>query len=424
MRLRLFATLAISLGLLTVTACGGGGGGGGGGGSTSTLSGRIVTRNGSTANLGGVSVTFVRTGQTVTSNANGSFGFGSVPTGTIALRVNDPSLSMATIETLGNDDPPGDDNGDDGNDDSFDDGDDNDTGDDDFDLPGGDDGESIEVFISVDGGVITSVQVSRSSSDDRESESRLTRVVTSDDGDVEGEASLESRTDRQKLKVEAEHLTSGRSIRAVVICDGIEESLGDKTVNAFGEAEWEIATNDGGVLPHGAATVEDLVGCAVEVRDATNGTVLLVGTFESVPASSDDDDGDGDDDDGGTERLRGRAVLTKAVGVAGKAYCEIERRTDGGTRNEFKVEVENQTAGLVVQVWVANPVGGALTNVGSLTIGALGEGELELQSQDGDAMPFAVTDVTTLSGQAIELRNASGGAVLYSGTVPTAVVED
>ena len=132
----------------------------------------------------------------------------------------------------------------------------------------------------------------------------------------------------------------------------------------------------------------------------------------------------GNDDGGGTERLRGRAVLAKAVGVAGKAYCEIERRTDGGTRNEFKVEVENQTVGLVVQIWVADPVGGALTNVGSLTIGAQGEGQLELQSQDGDSMPFGVTDVTTLSGLAIELRNASGGAVLYSGTGPTAVVED
>lgn len=423
MRLRLLATLAISLGLLSATACGGGGGGGGGG-STSTLSGRIVTRNGSTSNLGGISVTFLRTGQTVTSNANGSFGFGTVPTGTVALKVTDPALSMATVQTLGNDDPPGDDNGDDGNDDSFDDGDDNDTGDDDCDVPGGDDGESIEVFISVDNGVITSVQVSRSSSDDRESESHLTRAATSDDLDVTGEASLESRTDRQKLKVEAEHLTSGRSVRAVVICDGIEESLGDRTASAFGKAEWEIATNDGGVLPHGAATVEDLVGCSVEVRDATNGTVLLFGTFESVPASSDDEDGDGNDDGGGTERLRGRAVLAKAVGVAGKAYCEIERRTDGGTRNEFKVEVENQTVGLVVEVWVANPVGGALTNVGSLTIGAQGEGQLELQSQDGDSMPFGVTDVTTLSGLPLELRNASGGAVLYSGTVPTAVAED
>ncbi len=141
--------------------------------------------------------------------------------------------------------------------------------------------------------MITSVQVSRSSSDDRESESHLTRAPTSDDADVEGEASLESRTDRQKLKVEAEHLTSGRSVRAVVICDGLEESLGDRTASAFGKAEWEIATNDGGVLPHGAATVEDLVGCSVEVRDATNGTVLLYGAFESVPASSDDDDGDG-----------------------------------------------------------------------------------------------------------------------------------
>lgn len=424
MRFRWLPTFALSFALLSTAACGGGGGGGGTPTGTSALSGRIVTRNGTTSNLGGVQVTFLRTGETATSDANGTFAFGSIPTGTIALSVNDPSIAMARVLAAGLDDAPGDDNGDDGNDDDFDDGDDNDTGDDDCDIPGGDDGESIEVFISVDGGVITSVQVSRSSSDDRESESHLTRADTSDDLDVEGEASLESRTDRQKLKVEAEHLTVGRSIRAVVICDGVEESLGDRTVDASGEVEWEVATNDGGVLPHGATTVEDLVGCDVEVRDAVSGTVLLYGSFESVPASSDDDDGDGEDDDGGDERMRGRALLTGASGVAGKAYCEIERRTDGETRDEFKVEVEDQTPGLVVEVWVANPVGGALTNVGSLTIGAFGEGELELESQDGDAMPFGVTDVTTLTGLAVELRNAADSAVLFTGTVPTAVVED
>lgn len=434
-----FSILFLATTVLVAAGCGGGGGGGGGtSAGTATLSGRVVQRNGTTSNLSGVVITLVGFGSDTTSS-DGTFAFGTVPAGTMVLRVNDPlaaRVAAATVRTagIGGDDDDGqvddgddidDDNGDDADDDSSDDGDDNDTGDDDCDVAEVRDGENVEVRISVDDGVITSIDVCRSGEDDRESEARLARTEDAPLG-VEGKVEAESRTDRERLEIEAEHFASGASLRAVVICEGVEEDLGLRTADLEGEAEWEIATNDGGVLPHGATTVADLVGCTVEVRDGTTGTTYLRGEIRELPPSADDDDGDGsDDDDGGEEgdRLRGRSFLARSTATSGESHCEIERRTDEGVRNEFKVEIEGYASVVTVQVWLADG-GGVLTNVGSFSVNAEGYGELELESQDGDAMPFGVTDVTTLSGRAIELRDASGGAVLFAGTVPTAVAVD
>ena len=434
---RTISILFFAATLLVGAGCGGGGGGGGGGSAgTATLSGRVITRNGTTSNLGGVGITLVGVGSDTTSS-DGTFAFGLVPAGTLVLRINDPlaaRVAAATVRTAaegGDDDQVDDgddiddDNGDASDDDFSDDGDDNDTGDDDMDVAEVRDGESVEVRISVENGVITSVEVARSGSDDRECESRMLRTDDAPLG-VEGKVEAESRTDRERLKVEAEHFTSGASLEAVVICEGVEESLGLRTANVEGEAKWEIATNDGGVLPHGATTVAELVGCTVEVRDGTTGTAYLRGEIREIPATADDHDGDGeDDDDGGSEgdRLRGRSFLARVTATSGESHCEIERRTDEGTRNEFKVEVEGYASAVSVQVWLADG-GGVLTQVGTFSVNAEGFGKWELESQDGDTMPFGVTDVTTLSGRAIELRNASGGAVLFGGTVPTAVTID
>ena len=62
-----------------------------------------------------------------------------------------------------------------------------------------------------------------------------------------------------------------------------------------------------------------------------------------------------------------------------------------------------------------------LTLVGSMNVGAFGEAELELDTHDGDALPFGVATAAELAGLAVELRNAAGGAVLFSGTTPSLV---
>ena len=433
--------------LLFLTGCGGGGGSGSTGTlGTASLAGHVVLVNGSTSNLGGVKLVFPRTGQTVTTASDGSFHFGTVPAGTLTVRLGAGTGLMTLRETgsggNGTDGPgdggttggttggtssgsTGEASGDDVNDDlgddstngdANDDGDNNDTGDDDFDVTSVSDGESIDISLSVDGGVITSLDVSRSGHEDCESEVRLQRSADSDDADVTGKVETENRTDRQRIKIEAEHLTAGRSVRAVIIATDLSEAdLGSVDADLSGEARWDVNTMNGDTLPFGAASVADLVGYGIEVRDATAATVLLFGTMPDSPLRSSDH---------GT-RSRGRALLTAGTGAVGEAHVEIESRTGLESHEEFKVEVEGEASGLTLDVYVEDPAAlGTFALVGSIAINGEHEAELEIKTQDGDTLPFGLTSVSGLVGMQVELRNAVGGAVLYSGLVPALVAHD
>ncbi len=444
---RFLSLSGLVLALGTLTACGGGSGGTSPGVGTASLTGRVVLRDGTSSNLGGLLLTMPRTGRTIMTAADGSFSFGAIPTGTVAVRLGALAASVTT-QADGDDDGPnhdvGDDNGgngdgvddidgDDVNDDSGvdaidddqnDDGDDNDTGDDDFDIVGITDGESIEIHMSVNGGKIESLDCSRSNSDDREAEVRMTRSVDSDDADVTGKIETEARLDRQRLKIEVEHLTVGRVVRAFVTLAGVEADLGSRTADAFGEVEWDLNTNDGDVLPHGVTTVEELAGADVRVEDAGDATILVFGTVPETPASTDGDgdgsDDDSDDDDGHGE---GRARLTRADGAVGEAYVEVSVRPDQGDRQRFNAEIEHQTAGLEVDVWLEDPTNlGTLTKIGSMTVGSEGEGELELDTQEGAGLPYGVASVHSLVGLRVELRTTAD-VVLFSGLVPAVVTD-
>jgi len=445
---RLLSLSALLVGLSALTACGGGGGGGASPGvGTAALTGRVTLRDGTSSNLGGIVLTMPRTGRTIVTAPDGSFSFGAIPTGTITIRL---LSTAATVSTQGGgaDDGPnhdvGDDNGGNGDgvddnggddvnddngvdaidDDANDDGDDNDTGDDDFDVVGITDGEKLEIRLRVNGDVIESVDCSRSNSDDREAEVRMTRSVDSDDADVTGEIETESRTDRQRLKIEVEHLTVGRVVKAILTLAGVEADLGSRTADAFGEVEWDLNTNDGDVLPHGVTTVAELAGADVRVEDAGNGTILTFGTVPETPAATDGDgdgsDDDSDDDDGHGE---GRARLTRASGAVGEAYVEVSVRPDQGDRQRFKAEIDHQTAGLEVDVWLEDPANlGTLSKIGSITVGSEGEGELELDTHEGAGLPYGVASVQSLVGLQVELRTTAD-VVLFSGLVPTVVTD-
>jgi hypothetical protein len=62
---------------------------------------------------------------------------------------------------------------------------------------------------------------------------------------------------------------------------------------------------------------------------------------------------------------------------------------------------------------------GVLALVGSFTIE--GEGELEMETDDGGSLPIGVADVNDLVGRAVELRDAADDSVLFTGTVPALV---
>ncbi len=436
--LRLLPLSGLLLGLSALTACGGGGGGTPAGVGTASLAGRVVLRDGTSSNLGGLLLSMPRTGKTVVTAADGSFQFGSVPTGTLTVRLG-TLAARVTAQADGADDPPNQDVGDDGgngngvddnggddvNDDNgvdatdgdaLDDGDDNDTGDDDFDLVGVTSGDVVELHLTVRGGVVESLDVSRSHAEDREAEVRMTRSVESDDPDVTGKIETESRTDRQRLKIEAEHLTAGRVVKAFVTLAAVEADLGSRTADALGKVEWDLNTNDGDVLPLGVVTVAELAGADVRVEDAGTGTILLVGVVAETPATADPGHVPGDHGEG-------RAGLTRAAGAVGEAYVEVRSRPDQGDRQRFKAEIDHQTVGLVVDVWLEDPANaGTLTKIGSMTVGSEGEGELELDTHEGDALPYGVASVQSLVGLQVELRTTAD-VVLFSGVVPALVTD-
>lgn len=443
------------LGAAGVAACGGGGGSSGGGSTVAAgiVSGQVIQRDGTTQNLGGVSLTLVGVGRTVTTAADGSFSFGTVPTGNLAIAVSDPlaprAAGVVTTQSGGADDGAGHDAGDDkggaggggggggGNDDGAghdggddnggadgtrqdDDGDAHDVGDDDFDVAGVAAADTVTIRLALRGGKVESIDVCHGAGRGGRVESRsaLTVAATSDDADAVGSVRVESRVDRQRLSVEVEKLASGRDVTAFVLLSGVEASIGKRTVDLTGKAEWEIATNDGGVLPLGVATVAELAGATVEVRDATSGLVLLTGTVPDVtapPAAAGAPAG---------SRSRGRSALTPTAAGTGSGHIDLRRRVETTLRGHFGVEVEHQTAGVALDVFMEDGVGsGTFANVGSLTVGARGEAELELETEHGATLPFGVLDVADLVGRAVEIRRASDGVALLTGQVPTLVSE-
>lgn len=436
--------LAAVLAALCLAGCGGGGGGGAGSAGSVALAGRVALRDGSTSNLGGIGLTLPATGQTVTTRSDGSFAFGLVPAGDLAIALVG-GMSAATVVSTrnggdddedetddsgsdgggddGTDDQGGDndDDGDDDGDDGDDDGDDDDVGDDDSDLRDLGRNDVVEVRLEVRGGRIEAITTSCGRDARREARVRLERAADADDADATGSVKIESRTDREKLEVEAGRLASGRSVEAVVVCDGVEASLGLRTVDATGRAEWEIATNDGGVLPHGALDVASLAGCTVEVRDGDTGDPLLFGAVPELPAAVAPGGGSGDDE----ARARGRGALVRTADGTGKGYVELRRREkDGEVRQRFKVEAEGQAPGASLDVFVEDPSNpGTPAFVATRIVDAFGEAELELDTHDGASLPFGVTDVTQFVGLTVEVRRTSDGVVILRGAAPSLLTD-
>lgn len=420
------ASLAL-LGGFLLAACGGGGGGSGGGSSAvATLAGSVTQVNGSTSGLGGIRLFNPNSGKTVTTATDGSFSFGTVPAGTITVRLAG-TAPAALAETEGGDDGVGggdaqgdddlnDDQGDDANDtDVADDGDDHDTGDDDFDTTGVTNGEAVVVHLTIRNGVIETVEIGQSHADDRECAGHLSTCTTSDDPDAGGSVRAESRTDRQRLVVEIEHATAGRSLKAVVIRpDGAEASLGTRAVGLDGRAEWSLNTANGDVLPFGVTSAGDLVGFEVEVRDAANAAIALVcGKIPDLPQTA---------GDGTHVTQEGREGIPRVgAPVGAEAHVEVEHRTGHEAGDRFAVEVEHMTVGAVVNVTLESPTApGTYVLVGTLTVGVEGRGEFELSTRDGDTLPFGVTSASSLVGLHIRLESPTS-TLLFSGIVPALV---
>ena len=94
-------------------------------------------------------------------------------------------------------------------------------------------------------------------------------------------------------------------------------------------------------------------------------------------------------------RLRSRLVGAAIVGTVPEGNGDFRSRPDR-SRTNLSVEVEhvNLPANTVLTVSIKLPNAAAATTVGTITLSALHEGELELDSRDGDAIPAVVTGTT------------------------------
>ncbi len=392
--MRFLMMSALVLGAFFLTACGGGG-------SpvleTAALSGTIVQVDGQTLNRAGVTVELVENGAVVTTDGTGAFAFPDLSPGVFTLRFGRAGLAGNSTDDNGTPDQgPGD----------------NAIGS----IPVGA-GDDVDVKVAVDGNNATEVSISRNGR--REARVRLTRAADSPDADVSGKIKVRSGNG-EKLEIEAEDLAPGDVVEFLL--DGIV--IGSAAADADGEAELEIETNDGGLLPLEAATVADLEGLSVEVRFMDGGATLLTGTVPELPAAStangDDDDnsGSGNDGDGGGDdgdRTRGRDRLTSHVGAL-EGHVETRSRPEQ-SRERFKVEAENLGAGEIVEFFLDG------VSLGKIAADASGEAEFKRDTQDGDVLPSGAATSGTLVGLLVEVKRDGTGELLLSGLVPEPVAD-
>lgn len=144
-------------------------------------------------------------------------------------------------------------------------------------------------------------------------------------------------------------------------------------------------------------------------------TVVAAGTLvlASVPTEA-RDRGRGSSDNASSSRAREvrRVATLTASGVRGKAKVDFRSRArDGATRYDFKVEVERQTSGAVLEVRVNG------TLMGTITVGSLGRGKLELTSTRVDDNPHPEDDAPLPSDFAGIPANARVTVGPFSGTL-------
>ena len=99
-----------------------------------------------------------------------------------------------------------------------------------------------------------------------------------------GRIEVKARADRHALEVKVRGL-SADTVYSVSIVNGADlaEEIGKLTTQAGGVGALEVDTHDGGVLPFGAAGVQELAGFAVQVK-SDDGAIVLEGKVPSLGA--------------------------------------------------------------------------------------------------------------------------------------------
>jgi len=438
---RILGWLGLWGSLSLLAACGGGSSGGGAVLQAAALNGLVYSVDGQTQDRSGVTIRLAETSAVAQTAPDGRFRFDNVPAGSFTLELLGVAGARLAANGAGDSMDGPDDNGmdngtDSGTDSGMDSGTDggtdsgtdggmesevkNEIEEDDSGNPvvdGVSGGDQVEARMAVRNGRIEELSVSGAGR--RRAEQDLTRDPLSSLADVEGEVRIETRSDREKFKVEVDHLAPGTVVE--VFLKGTDPaatfaSVGTAAADSTGEAQFERNTKDGDTLPAGAAMVSDLVGFAIEVRLASTGEVLLTG---EVPGLPDGMPTIGDSPVAGG-RGRGEAHLTAdEPGLEGSV--EIRRRPEDG-RQRFKLEAENLTPGEIVAFQIEDS-GSPGSFVTLTTLAADSSGDAELETEDGMALPLGVPDVEDLVGLEVRVVRDATGDLLLHGTVPALVAD-
>lgn len=262
--------------------------------------------------------------------------------------------------------------------------------------------------------------------DTLKAETPMTRPVGAPDTNAAGKIRVEHDTgdNRDKLKVEAQYIDTSLTFEAwVADGGGTLTFIANMPINGVGEVEVEFDTEEGLPLPFSVSEVATLAGRALEVR--SGGQTYLAGVIPSIGGGSGGGGGGGSGGSGGSSSGSkweiGKAPLMRpspAPDSDASGYVETRKRAKDN-HQKFKVEAEHLDPAGSFAVFVEDAVGsGVFANVGAMgPEDKVGEFELELETEDGDPLPFGVTSVNDLAGRGVQVRDATD-AVLLEGVVP------
>jgi hypothetical protein len=224
-----------------------------------------------------------------------------------------------------------------------------------------------------------------------EKEAKLTSA-----GEAKGKARAEIEAQREKLRVEGEHLQSGVAYEIVVD----NESLGTVVAQSgYFRVEYTSDNSSGRLLPN---TLRPVTGIQrIEVRDPAL-QVVLQGTFQ---AGGDDSGGDGGDGGGDSSGEQQKEATLNSTGVDSNAEGEVETRFSS-SREQLEIEAEKLDADAQYLVVVDGfSLGEVMTDGG-------GSFKLSLSTENG-TLPSQIRPVTNI--RRVDVFDSLGTLVLTGG---------
>jgi len=232
-----------------------------------------------------------------------------------------------------------------------------------------------------------------------EKEAKLTST-----GQAKGSARAEIETQREKLRVEGEHLQSGTTYQ--IVADGV--SLGTVVAQSgYFRVEFTSDNSSGRLLPQALRPVTKVQ--SIEVRDLSN-QVVLQGTFQAGGddfgggGGGGDDNGGGGGGGGGSQNVQKEASLN-STGVDADAKGKV-KVTASSNGEELEVEGDKLSSNTTYTILVDN------FGLGSVTTDGSGSFKLKLRTQDGN-LPSQIQPVSNI--QHVDVFDGQGRKVLSSG---------